>query len=213
METPKQIKSPLDASGFLSSKAIARDKLIASVSLPQEEDWFAATVHLLEARRLVRDEGELQDVLGCSGKQIQAARERATQALASKDTLGRYIEMRTHETSEKPEEAPRPAEAAGKKLERPEKALAATAKRYFSANPEHIGKMELRRREKYVHWAVILIAQLVLKKTVDEAAEIAGVESISASHMRRDGREEYAAKGFFYETVQKICKELGIPAP
>jgi hypothetical protein len=209
MEKPK---APLDPKQFVTSKAALREKLIRSVSLKNDDDRLAALVYLLEARKLVRDEDELQDVLGISRKQILAARSHGAQALAAQDELGKYLKVQVAAPAEATlgvQKQPEPEETNGPI----EKRLVESARKHFGVDDTNVGGNELKRRGRYVNWAVLLIAQASLGKKPYEAAVVASVQPASIANMRRDGREEYATKGYFYETVQKICKEIGIPSP
>src|SRR5579864_4370380 len=91
-ETPRP-KVSLTRNEALGSRGVAREKLLDSINdgVTGEDDRRAAAVHLLKSRRLVRDDSEMQEVLGCSLSQVRAARERTQQALADNDTLGQYL--------------------------------------------------------------------------------------------------------------------------
>jgi len=203
---------PVDKSRILGSRGERQQQLIHSVTIENEEEKRAAIVFLLEKRRLVRDEGEMQDLLGCSTKQIREARERASQAVRSDDALGKYIATRILEAQEQTPEAVTQPEAVPT-METAEKRLRSVAEQVFGLDAESIGGRERRSLNKLVNWSVVLIAQMALKKDRFAAAKIAGVEASSAERMITDAREEYAALGFFYNRVRKICTELGIPSP
>jgi len=173
-----------------------------------------AQIYLLNSPllQLTNNTKEIQRVLQCTEWEVRNAIARGMEEVSKRSEFG--VLMGTIQKKMEPiRNASIPITESKNQKELPKNKLSRIARAIFNADPRQLRGNKLKTQQRLASWAIVLIACQSLNKTLPEAAELAGLEVSSVSEMLPSGREEYSPKGDFYEKVQTICKELGIPAP
>ena len=217
IERPKQAVAPLSQQvKALSAHEMAQENLFKTIRAMVAEKKMnrrqgeLATMYLLSdpVLGLANEELLLEKY---SKKEIDAAINEADEAVEAGTTFGKHIaalraqvEGVTNAISGAPKEAVK---------EVTDEALTRLANITFNTESEGLDGNERRVQEKLARWAVIHIARWSLRKTPEEVGAITKLAPATITTTIRSAREEYLAKHTFYDKVNLICKELGIPRP
>jgi hypothetical protein len=167
-----------------------------------------AHAYLLQKLGLARDANEIMGILGCAPKDITDAGKLATENSDAGVAFRTLIQKIEDDGTGSGNASAQNSDAGVE--ESIEEKLQRLAKKHFDPVPKGLAANSHVRPERLARWAIMHIAFYTLKKTLMEAAQIAGITNESfARRTRKEAEEEYAAKDVFYREVGAVREELG----